>query len=200
MKLKLFILFAFVTIVAAQNSFAQLGAGNILAGGQIEVNSSEDFSSFTFAPTGHYFITDQIAVGASVGFNTERNDNPANDTYTRDNIFSIAPSVRYFWNLSEQVYLYGQGSIGFGFGGGKGYDGDTSTDLYDVNTFGLSVRPGLMYVVSPKVGIDLGVNFLSYSRTSTTVETAVGDVTTKSDDFTLGFDTLSPSLGLYFIF
>ncbi|PTB93250.1 hypothetical protein C9994_13220 [Marivirga lumbricoides] len=197
MKIKLFILFVFA---AVQTSYAQLGAGNILAGGQIEVNSDDDINSFTFAPTGYYMLTDQIAVGARVGFNTQRT-NPGEDDYTRQNVFSVAPAVRYFWNLSDQVYLYGQGSIGVGFGGGKGYVGNTSSDIYDLNTFEISVRPGLMYVISPKVGVDLGLNLISYSKVSITQENALGnDVTTDNDSFQLGFNTLSPSLGIYFIF
>ncbi|GAA5042891.1 hypothetical protein GCM10011506_45820 [Marivirga lumbricoides] len=197
MKIKLFILFVFA---AVQTSYAQLGAGNILAGGQIEVNSSDNRNSFTFAPTGHYLLTDHIAVGASVGFATGRS-NPGEDDYTRDNSFSLAPSIRYFHNLSEQVYLYGQGSIGFEFGGRKQYVGDTSIDVYDENTFGISVRPGLMYVVSPKVGIDFSINFISYERESRTEENLAGnDVTTENNYFQLGFNTLAPRLGLYFIF
>lgn len=196
MKIKLLIVFVFA---AVQTSYAQLGAGNVLAGGQIEISSNDAENSFTFAPAGHYLLTDQIAVGAQLEFFTNRT-NPGEDDYTRTNSFGLAPSIRYFHNLSDKVYLYGQGSIGFEFGGSKEYVGDTSIDTYDQNTFGISLRPGIMYVVSPKVGIDLGINFISYSRTSTTIETVAGDVTTKNDNFSLGFNTLQPSLGLYFIF
>ncbi|MBK6264558.1 outer membrane beta-barrel protein [Marivirga sp. S37H4] len=197
MKIKLTILVALFTV---QATYAQIGAGNLFAGGTMEIVNNTNTNSFTFSPTAYYFISDQLAIGGSVGFQTWRN-NPGEDDYTRTNFLHITPAVRYFWTLTDQAYIYGQGSLGLSFGGAKNYVGNTSTDAYDDTNLRLGVGTGVMYLLSPSIGVDLGLNLFSFNRNSrTTPQIGGGEQTTTDNSFRLGINTLSPSFGLYYFF
>ena len=194
----------FLTILAllvAQASIAQIGAGNLMVGGALEISTNDNQNSFTLAPTGYYFISDQLALGGSVRFGTTR-DNPGDDNYVRNNSFGFIPSARYFWSLNEQIYFYGQGSVGLTFGNQKLYLGNTSTDTASNTEFSIALGTGLMYVISSKVGVDLGLNLVRFGSNSVTTPTGPGgaDETTSSSSFRLGVNTFAPSLGLYYIF
>ncbi len=197
MKFKLLII---LTILAAQTSYAQLGAGNLMVGGALEISTNENQNSFTLSPTGYYFISDQLAIGGTIGFGTFRT-NPGEDNYTRENRIGIIPSARYFWNLSEQVYVYGQGSLGLTFGSGKAFAGNTSTDTYNSTDFNIGLGTGLLYVISPKIGIDLGLNIVRFVNNSRTNNNPFGeDQTTTNNSFRFGINSFAPSFGLYYIF
>ncbi len=197
MRIKLLIILG---IIVSQVAYSQIGAGNLMVGGALEISTNDNQNSFTLSPTGYYFVSDQFAIGGSIGFNTNRN-NPGEDDYTRNNSVGIMPSARYFWSLSEQFYVYGQGSVGLTFGSGKTYVGSTSTDTYNSTDLSIGIGTGLMYVISSKVGIDLGLNLVRFgSQSVTTPVFGGGDQTNSSSSFRMGLDTFSPSLGLYYIF
>jgi outer membrane protein len=188
-----------LALMVAQTSYAQLESGNILLGGELSISSNGNQNTFNFAPTGYFFISDQLALGGSVGFGTSRN-NPGEDDYNRFNSFGITPAARYFWNLSEQAYIYGRGSIGFSTFNSKQYTGNTTVDNFNGSQFGIGLGTGVMYILSPQLSIDLGINIINFSRSSRTTPTGVGqEVTTIDTSFRFGIDTFTPSFGLYYI-
>ncbi len=196
MKTKLLIILG---ILVAQTSYGQLESGNTLLGGEFSFSLNENQNAFRVAPTGYFFLTDQLAIGGSIGFSTFRT-NPGEENYNRLNAFSIAPSARYFWNLSEKAYIYGRGSIGFSSWNDVRFTGNISEENFNESRFGIGLGSGIMYVLSPQFSIDLGVNLVNFSRISRTNPTGGGqEVTESSNAFRFGLDTFTPSFGLYYI-
>lgn len=194
-----YILLIIVGVSVTMTSYGQLESRNILLGGEVSLTTGENEIGFTLSPSGYYFISDNLAIGASIGFGTSRT-NPGEDNYSRLNTINISPTVRYFWNLSEKAYLYGSGSIGYSNANSKIYTGDTSINNLKLSSYGISAGAGILYMLSPRFSIDLGVNIASYGRMSQTTLVGVGEEeTTVRNYFRIGINTLSPSFGLYFL-
>jgi len=91
---------------------AQTAEGTWLVGGSASFTSakaggaSESTSSFAIAPDAGYFIADNLAVGASISFQS------ATGGYSS---FLGAPIVRYyFFPIGDNAKLFAQGQFGFG--------------------------------------------------------------------------------------
>ncbi len=178
--------------------YGQLESGNILLGGEIAVSNEENQIDFSFSPTAYYFITDQLALGGDLSFFTSKND-LGPDNYRRFNSFGISPSLRYFWSLTEKTYVYGRGSIGFATFTSTEFTGNTSEENFTGSQLGVSLGTGIMYTLTPRFSIDLGLNLVGFSRLSQTRQIGLEEVTTNSNGFRFGLDTFSPSFGLYYV-
>jgi outer membrane protein len=123
---------------------AQTMKGNWLVGGSGGFNSykpdgaSESGSSFHISPNLGYFVMDNLAVGASLGFESVK------ESYSS---FGFGPFVRYYFaNLGESAKLMGQVSYTINSitpEGGKATSGNT-----------LGVAAGLAYFLNPHVALE----------------------------------------------
>lgn len=110
---KLLLLTAIILIVTSV-SFAQTQKGNWLVGGSAEFSSQKtgDFSTttFSFQPAAGYFVANDVAVGAGLGFASSKDE--GDDAVTA---FSFAPFVRYYFApLGPGAKLFVNGSFGVG--------------------------------------------------------------------------------------
>jgi len=195
MKSKLLVLFVLLT---AQQAYSQIGAGNALVGGgvQFQNNENADFQEIRLLPNIHFFMSDNISIGGSVGFVTQRN-NLGQDAYTRSNTIVVSPEARYYIGLGENVNFYGAARLGFGFGGSTGINGNDRTDIGNTNTLNIGILPGILFTPSPKVGFNFELNLISFSRSASTP--AGGTTTTVTNGFTFGTNTFTPTFGLYYV-
>ncbi|HSN62224.1 MAG TPA: hypothetical protein VLR49_14890, partial [Ferruginibacter sp.] len=113
---KLLLLTAIILIVTSV-SFAQTQKGNWLVGGSAEFSSQKtgDFNNTTlsFQPAAGYFVANDVAVGAGLGFASSKDE--GEDAVTA---FSFAPFVRYYFApLGPGAKLFVNGSFGVGSGG-----------------------------------------------------------------------------------
>jgi opacity protein-like surface antigen len=181
-----------------QQAYSQIGSGSLLIGGGFGFNAGENSTGFNISPTAHYFISDNITIGGSISFGTNRT-NPGDDVYSRTNQVGLAPAVRYFKDIGEKVYLYGQASLGFNTSGTTFIDGNERTDIQSINRFGLGISPGILYAPNDKIGFDLNFNFISFNRTGVTDETANPVTTNVNTGFSFAFNSFTPSFGIYYI-
>ncbi|MFQ3213463.1 MAG: hypothetical protein ACJAT1_002382 [Marivirga sp.] len=194
------------------NVSAQTSAGSLFAGGTLQfstrggeqsvgANSVEKstFTTFSFAPRVGYFISDQIAIGAGVGYNMTKDTDPDGD-YSSTNYIDFSPFARYYMPVNELVNFYGQGAIGIASGGSKAVTNNTEVDTGDIFAFNVGVRAGIALFPSEHINIDLGFNIIGFNRmknTNPVTDPAVEDVT---NTFTFGFSTFSPSIGINYFF
>ncbi|HET8860150.1 outer membrane beta-barrel protein [Marivirga sp.] len=197
MKSKLLIL---TFLIVAQQGFSQIGTGTLFVGGGFGISSSEttNRSTISLQPAVHYFISDNISFGGIFGFSSSRN-NPGADIYTRNTNFSITPAVRYYAELGEKVFLYGEGSLGIGFGSSTGINGNNRADISSNGTFSLGLSPGIFYAPTEKIGFDLKFSLISYNRFSFTDETNDPTTTNVANDISFAFSSFTPTFGVYYI-
>lgn len=201
-----FVVFAFFA------AHAQIGAGTLSVGGALQVNStggkvksssgSADKASTTsieFGPKVGYFISDNFSVGVGIGLNTSKTESADGNTKNTSNVFGIAPFARYHIPVGEKFYVFGEAALGVGFGGGKTKNGGTSVDHDKISTVGLAVSPGLIFLPSERIAIELSINLLSFnSRTQKDKENSSNK--NISNSFSFGPDLFSPQLSVQFYF
>lgn len=195
MKIKLLIVFTFLLV---QQGIAQIEPGNIFVGGSFGINKGGNSVTIGINPTVHYFISDNISVGGSVGFNTNR-DNPGEDNFTRTSGFNIRPAARYFKGFGDKLYIYGEAGIGFGTASSSLVTSNNKISGPKTSQFGIGLSPGLVYAPTEKIGFDFKFNLLSFNRTNTKIETGTTTTSNVNSSFAFGLNSLAPSLGVYFI-
>jgi hypothetical protein len=196
MKTKiLFSLFLLATLAVQ----AQLQTGTTLAGGCVGFNysSTDDGDTKTtdyfLNPHGYYTLNNNWGVGGGInlsGSTTKYNDGDSKNTST---MYSLVPSARYYGNINDKVICYLLGYIGYGFG--------TLADEFDGNkfktntsSFGLGVRPGILWNIKNRVFLDFSYGALQYN--STTYKPEDSDEKSSDSSFGLRLDAKSLTVGL----
>ncbi len=166
-KLLLFTAFAAfaMTSVNAQDDSSGLSKSDIYMTGTVGFNSSTessnitgdtdtDNSSTTFSPTIGYMLTDNIALEAGLGYET--NDNGFSET----TITTFSVGARWFMNPTDKFSL----SVGAGLGFGSGtatYTGETYED--EIGALAFTIAPAVNYWISDSWGIFANIAAFEYS-------------------------------------
>jgi outer membrane protein len=158
-----------------------LNGSNMLTGFSYSKSGDIKTTSFGLAPEFGYFITDNVAIGGSLGYTYSKVDIEDSDAVSA---FGIAPYVRYFLIQSGNFGLYLQG------GGQYSFVDDGSDD--NTNYFNIGVLPGISYKFSDKFSATASFGWLGYENTKK------GDA--KLDEFGLQLDGSSLKFGLYYNF
>ena len=185
-KLLLFItvlFFGYSTINAQDDVSYGYAKGDILAAGSITYSSDEtsttDESSFTFAPSVHYFMSDDWSFGLGIGLMTTDGDaGEVSDT-------EITLSARnYFLDLNDRNKIYL--SLGLGLMSGDSYAEDMQS---------LGAGFGFNYFMTENIILDFELaNLLSYTKQGDDTSMKIGWDGTMNNRFA------SPTLGVIFKF
>ncbi len=218
--MKKHILFA-ALLLAGTSSFAQITAGTKYIGGTLAFNTSSGTSqlssttlktpttsSFTGSPEFGYFVADNLAIG--VGLNLSSNTTTLYKADGSESGKALGSGVgvtlysRKFFNISENVSLFGGLNLGFNSGASKTNDGTTTTDISSSTAFGASVDAGVAFNISPKITVVGKWAALGFNSQTTTYPKYSGtnDRIDKSDNFGVGVNTLGNpfAVGIYFGF
>ncbi len=150
--------------------FGQIKKGTFLLGGTLglEKNRVPDNNfpdgqitekkekSFVAGPQVALFITDNIVVGLSVNYEHTkllRYDADQNIYVPqRTQILSLGPMVRYYHFLNADFAVFGQAKALY----------SEDFNRRDYNQFTAALAPGLVYFVTPKIGLELNIGGLTY--------------------------------------
>lgn len=149
----------------------------------------EQNSSFTFAPAVGFFVTENIAIGARLGFTTETEENPPLDE-AKTTIFNADVFGRYYFTPSSKFSVFGELAVGIGtrkFEQGL-IDGDSQT-------VGANLGAGINYFLSDHWSIEAGWAGLGFQT-----DDNGGNGAEKTTSFGLGVDLSSISFGLNYKF
>jgi hypothetical protein len=141
-------------------------AGGVVGSGQ---STESETRQFSFSPQVGYFVADGLVIGFSGGLTTEH------ITHQQDNFqgvpdftyvqyqdrksFSVGPLVRYYRMLGEKTALYGQ------LAGGYQRTADKGNKYGSVSKGGYAnLMPGFVYFPTPRIGLELTVGQLSYTK------------------------------------
>lgn len=186
-------------------------------------NTDRKESTFAIVPTAGYFVNTNLAVGLGVGYinnkiqETQVTNLGANATLTTEgkditNAIVIEPFVRKYWTLSDKLYFFGQLSVPMAFGSGKVEGTSTlvdttpglpvttetqsiSQDKNKINSFGVSIKPGLDYFLNKNWSIEATIGNFGYQTTKVDVDGAKS-----TDNFNFGVNLKEINFGVKYVF
>jgi|SRR5690606_15653092 len=139
--------------------------------------------TFTFIPRVGFFVADNIAIGAQVGygFSKEKFDG---DEVGNDQVLLVGAFARYYNKPANQFSLFGQLSVDYLS------SEDKITDA-KATGFDVTIAPGVSYFVSDNFALEATVGLLSYNS----VKPDGGEST---NTFSTGLDFSNVSFGLVY--
>lgn len=170
----------------AQGDMMISGAFSIDSQSNVDGVKDDKTSAFEIAPRFAYFVSDNIAVGAKVGFMQENGENAVGDTDKQT--LSLGAFGRYYFTPASQFSVYGE--LGFDYN-------STDDKLWDskVNGFETVVSPGVSYFVSNSFAIEASWGALKFETEKGDWDNAENDTT-----FGLGLDLRDLTFGLVYKF
>lgn len=170
------------------NGFAK---GSMFVSGAVAVDTDktgdDKGTSFVIEPKFGYFVTNNIAVGAKLGFGSEKREVAGVDTADKS-AFTVGAFGRYYMTPANQFSLFGQ--LGFDYS-------SVDNKLTDVkeNEIGANLGLGLSYFVSNNFAIEATWAGLGYTSNDNG-----GNGADKTNQFGLGLDMRSIGFGLVYKF
>lgn len=186
---------------------AQTDKGKFIVGGNVSYSTSKSDAAgakashdFSILPNVGYFVSDNIAVGTGIGYQTSKSAIPSD--FGKEGAFVIAPFGRHYVPVAEKFKFFSQLSVPMAFGTTKATNDDlkvgektgTSTSI------GVALSPGFAYYPSSKIGIEFALNGIAYNNYR--LEDANGNDRkgSGSDSFSIGTDFFTPRIGIQFYF
>jgi len=201
-KISLVMLVAVLTagFANAQQLFVGGGLGLDMGGGKSTFSGvSTDFPksmSFSFTPKVGYYLSDDLAVGAQIGFTSmsvkEEIPNVGTDKYSLSG-WEVGAFARYKVAGPDKLSLLLEASLGVGGGKEKFTSGGTTNEGDPISTFAIGVLPVLSYSLTDKLSIEASCDLLRFGFSSTTIK----DLTNSNDKITFtdfGFGVNSASV------
>lgn len=121
-----------------------------------DVNKDSKEQKYSVLPAYGYFISPSVAIGGAVGYQGSKNG--TGSTKVTSNEFVIQPFARKYWNVGNNLYLFGQASVPFSFG-----DVKAGNIKQDYTTYGFEIKPGIDYFLSKNWSLEATVGLLSWT-------------------------------------
>ena len=165
-----------LALLLSSSGFAQQHKGKWLVGGTFGSNSRtgtmqypdvEDKSNLLYvSPRVGYFLSDRWAVGIAPSFSRSFRGLPNHKHETRT--VSVAPFIRNYWPVGDKLSIFGElsGSVDRSTERINKVNGDsTQIENFSSGTtgMGLYLRPGIVYFITPKIGIETSIGSLGFS-------------------------------------
>lgn len=220
--MKKLILAGAITLFGFSN--AQIKTGTVYVSGQVNYTKEQDKNTdietqeFKIIPTVGVFVAKNLAVGAGLGVTNKKEE--FNKTYSsgsfasiidytgKTNTVVVAPFVRKYWALSDNLYIFGQLEIPMEFGkmnqdalvtyidGMSGYvEQQTLSSERKYTSIGVNVKPGLDYFFNKNWSIEATVGEFGYNNFKYKEEGAKA-----LNDYNFGLKLSSITFGVKYIF
>lgn len=192
-------IFAFGFANAQETVSEGFTKGDVFINGAIGFGSTKtgDFktSDFVVAPKAGYFVTENIAVGIALGYESSKVE--LVDDLT-NNTFSIGAFGRYYFTPASKFSIFGELGLNY-----NNYDNEFGTDNDGLlvpaagkgDGFGVSVAPGVSYFIAKNFALEASFGILGYNSTKPDFDGAE-----KTNSFDFGLDTRDIRLGLVYKF
>jgi hypothetical protein len=173
------------------NSYSSYGfsKGDFIVTGAFGVKSSSvggtSSTSFKILPSLGYFVSEKIAIGATLGYVQNGSGSGIGNAATND--FIVGLFGRYYMKPKSQFTFFGQGLLSFVSSSPQG-GGNSAT------TFGLGFSPGLNYFVSNRFSLEATFGEIGFKSTSS------GGGGGSNTGFNFGFDLTDIGFGLNYKF
>lgn len=174
-----------LALTVTMSSYAQVGQGTLFMGGRLEFMQSQaknksggtttdgpKITHFGIMPDVGYFLTDNIAAGLGIGYTSAVSnfENTQGQVTTKvkgkESMFFLLPFLRYYKFMGDKGGVFAQFDVGIG--SGKNF-GETTTGNVTVTTtdekisaFHVALRPGVVFFVTDKIGLEATVGALGF--------------------------------------
>jgi outer membrane protein len=176
--------------------------GDVFLSGAFSLNSAKtgDFKEnyFEIAPKFGYFVSDNIAVGAMIGYQSNKLDNGSEDVSNTG--LGLGAFGRYYFTPANKFSLFAE--LGFNYTSfDNEYFIDSDGDIivpgssFESKEIGFGLGAGLNYFVSSNFSIEAGVAVLGYSSNDNG-----GDGAEKTNTFSFGGDWRAVTFGVNYRF
>ena len=180
----------------ANEGFAK---GDVFVSGAVTLNSSKkgDFktNSFEIAPKVGYFVTENIAVGASIGFSSDKVEEGDSATNTG---LGLGAFGRYYFTPASKFSLFAELGIDY-TSFDEEFDAESGTvyaSSFESKELGFGLGAGMNYFVSSNFSIEAGVAVLGYSSN----DNGGGSGVDKTNTFSFGGDWRAVTFGVNYKF
>lgn len=189
-------LFAFGVSNAQEKDASSEGFknGDIFISGSFNIGSSKytngnyKESSFSVAPSVGFFVTDNIAIGGTIGYGSSKITENEGDADIKVNALSVGAFGRYYTTPASKFSVFGQLGVAY-----------TSTDYdaldYKENGFDVVLSPGVSYFLNNNFAIEASWGALSYTNSKPDFDGAE-----TSNSFEFGLDLNNINFGLLYKF
>mgnify|MGYP003610339390 CR=1 FL=1 len=191
--------FGFANAQDKTESSEGFSKGDVFASGAISLGSSKtgDFkaNSFEFAPKVGYFVSENIAVGASVGFNSLKLDNGSDDA--KNSGVGFGAFGRYYFTPASKFSLFAELGVDYTTTDEEfdAEDGTLYASSFESKELGLGLGLGMNYFVSSNFSLEAGIAVLGYTSNDNG-----GDGADKTNTFALGANLAAVSFGVNYKF
>jgi len=164
------LLFAICLTVFSQKFFIggtfSLGTENEKTKGDNISVDGDKYFNFSFMPKAGYFLSDNIAIGGTLGFYNYVKTEPDKDK-EKTSMFYLGPIARYYYKPNDNAGIFFEGSAIFGFGNEKYEDvqGTTTTiTKNDAGEFSFGITPGIFINATKNISIEFSAGWLGFKN------------------------------------
>ena len=191
--------FGFANAQEEEKGNGGFAKGDVFVSGAVTFGSSKtgDFkvNAFEIAPKVGYFVTENIAVGASVGLQSLKFDNGSADATNSG--LGLGAFGRYYFTPANKFSLFAELGIDY-TSFDEEFDAESGTvygSSFESKELGFGLGAGMNYFVSSNFSIEAGVAVLGYSSNDNG-----GDGAEKTNTFGLDANLRSISFGAVYKF
>ena len=192
--------FGFANAQEEEKGNGGFAKGDVFVSGAVTFGSSKtgDFkaNAFEIAPKVGYFVTENIAVGASVGFQSLKFDNGAADATNSG--LGLGAFGRYYFTPANKFSLFAELGIDY-TSFDEEFDAESGTvyaSSFESKELGFGLGAGMNYFVSSNFSIEAGVAVLGYSSN----DNGGGSGVDKTNTFSFGGDWRAVTFGVNYKF
>jgi outer membrane protein W len=185
---------------------AESNGGKGFSNGDVFVTGSVGYSSettgdvksnsFTVSPAVGFFVTENIAIGGMIGYESSTGDQDISgegDFFeVKTNTFSIGAFGRYYATPASDFSFFGE--LGLAYATSKSEASDLDIES-KANGFGVAVSPGVSYFISSNFALEATIGALSYSSMKPDFDGAEA-----TNNFDLNLDLTNVTFGLVYKF
>ena len=191
--------FGFANAQEEEKGNGGFAKGDVFVSGAVTFGSSKtgDFkvNAFEIAPKVGYFVTENIAVGASVGLQSLKFDDGSADATNSG--LGLGAFGRYYFTPADKFSLFAE--LGFDYTSfDEEFDAESGTvyaSSFESKELGFGLGAGMNYFVSSNFSIEAGVAVLGYSSNDNG-----GDGADKTNTFSFGGDWRAVTFGVNYKF
>ena len=191
--------FGFANAQEEEKGNGGFAKGDVFVSGAVTLSSAKkgDFkaNAFEIAPKVGYFVTENIAIGASVGLQSLKFDDGAADATNSG--LGLGAFGRYYFTPANKFSLFAELGIDY-TSFDEEFDAESGTvygSSFESKELGFGLGAGMNYFVSSNFSIEAGVAVLGYSSNDNG-----GDGAEKTNTFSFGGDWRAVTFGVNYKF
>ncbi len=187
--------FTFANAQDKKESGLGFSKGDVFVTGGFSLTSSNDkntdakTSGFAIVPQVNYFVSENISLGARLGYQTTKTSVAGTDV-NDDSVVSFGLAGRYYVTPASQFSVFAELGVDY-----STYSDNLTGSTYKENGLNVAFAPGLNYFISDKFSIETKVAVLGFGSSKSNISGDKG-----SSAFALGLDLSAVSFGVNYKF